>query len=546
MIDKRVLDRAMELLDSLSVPELDKGIKDQIGNFLAAAIHIGFRYQKDWEKILAILGFKIMQFFYSRDQRVAELASPEVKKAITIKRSLYFGERPYLLACMDGRVLAKIMFGLHGYSLRTGAARLEMDFLPDVDGNGMFLREGIFTEMLRSAFSRASNNCVTEIFDSHLFCAAGGVISGDLRLCEVYDYGLVDDVLEKSRMSEALKNYVSHNFSGKKIVVIQTSYNPKDGYCFMGLEKNLDDPRVMETGFTEELLDVFVKEKKIISSKSIVEEFYDAFRDNYFFVDYEKEYVKSSLQFWSRLRDKMSYLLSSPLEEKIKELFGKIDEYELRQRCVLLMSSAFSGFLFNHRQDLTERPFPYLEHRESVIAITFSEKGPFDRADAFSIEPSDPMLSRNLKLGGDIVRSNRQKGMMSAYEKDAINKLEIGDDYQTFPVLAFTFERLNEFPSDTVINSLRKMNCSDLPGIDWMGMSEREFLLYLEKKYTDIPAVIANKIESLRQRAIDLYRPGTDITHSLLSGNLFPVFVLTGPERETIAVFPFLAKGYRK
>ena len=135
---------------------------------------------------------------------------------------------------------------------------------------------------------------------------------------------------------------------------------------------------------------------------------------------------------------------------------------------------------------------------------------------------------------------------MSKFEKEAVSKIYgSAKEYVNNPVVTIFFERVFEEISADDIKAIRSVDWSDLPEIDWMNMDDSSFIHnYLNKKLPNIPAIFAEKINSLRKRAIEVCQPGRPATEAYLEGRLVPVWTLSGHDRETIALFPFLTKGY--
>ena len=110
------------------------------------------------------------------------------------------------------------------------------------------------------------------------------------------------------------------------------------------------------------------------------------------------------------------------------------------------------------------------------------------------------------------------------------------------------FERLEEpLGSDAdLIKSLREVDWSDIVNIDWMNMTSEGFERYVSSKFPKIPAPVFRKINTLRKRAKDLYQPGNPANEALIEGRIVPVWTLADEDRKTIALFPFIAKGYEE
>lgn len=551
----------LEALSKLELPEIGNGLEQQLENYISVVAKLdkerGGPTNIDGEtKKLAMLYFKLRQFVYSRDHRLDEIASSEVQEAIKTKTVLFPYGVPRLLLCLDGRVLSKLFAGLHGNALRMPAGD-SSEFRPCRQGTNLFLSEGQITKVINEVFKHQDKLC--EVFDSHVGCAARKLAAEEKKGSTIPDKGLSEDVKRKKDMAAALQKYVEHKYSGtKKVIVLQTSFDPHSGYMYMGLERKecLDDSRVISEGYTEKVLTALVQENKIISTKELAEKvFTDLFLKNYFTINYETDYVKSSLNFWNNIKG-MSDKALPAIKEKLASVFSRevysLSEEEknkeLEQRAVLLLANAYNAFLHNRERDGSPREYAYEKHDESVIVATLSEKGPFDRARSFSLNPQNPDLSGDIYLAKGLIQGNRREGRMSVTEKEAVEVLYGGkkEDYVNNPIPVIFFERLETQPDLLAVQALQTADWSDLAVKNWFGMDEKEFDAYLEEKVPNIPLKIARKINELRQRAISLYKPGQKSTEALLDGRLVPVWILTGPDRRTLAVLPFSAKGYEE
>lgn len=519
-------------------------------NYLGQAFNVYFGGASNNSKAFEMAAFKLGQFIYAREARLADIQSPEVQMAIQIKRSLFPHCVPNFVVCMDVRVRPKLIACLHGHAFCTPAGDIKNEFLPRKNNRGeLFLVPGSFSIMLDEAFK--TQDVVNEIFDSHLHCAAGGLRANDFHAMEVVDNGLRDDVVRKTQMKNAAIEYVDQKYGEqKRLFVFQTSFNPVNGYCYLGLDKEecLNDERVIVHGYTDEILGNLVDEGKILFTKKLgaIEEIKELFSQHYFDCDYLTDYRLSSFKFWDYI-NQMYPKLSSVIETEIKAIFDSVSADDLKQISVFLAANAYNAFLHNFNADGSPKSYLYNIHNESVIAVTISEKGPFDRATSFSLDPNSPSLSSDLVFGHGLIRKNRADGRMSSYEKEAIEQVFDGSfrDYTNNPVLTMFFQRTWEELSARETKELMEADWSDLTNINWVGMSDDEFRRdYLIKKIPGISAVAASAINNLRKQAASFYQPGLPSTELMLDGRIIPVWTLTNPDRKIIALLPFLINGY--
>lgn len=532
----------------LALPPLVDAVSFQLEKYFSVlrSINADRLYPRtDEERELKALTFVFGGFLASRDERVFDLRSPEVQKAIAIKERLFPFGRPKLFLCVDGRVLAKLVAGLHGNALRLPAGDSK-EFVPRrLDGHLALPDGSMVADIIRDAYVKTDD--LFEVLDSHVGCAARGLEEADRTGAERADKGLYEDVLRKKEMKRALVDFVERVYGDTKSMhVIQTSFDPHSGYCFIGLDQCLEDERIKKDGFTEKHLEALVREGTILSTHHLVEEenipeIHKAFTDYSFDLDYERHYRMSTLRFWEAI-EAMSPLVIGTIEHKLVPIYQRYEkaEYraERRQTALFLLANAFTAYLNNQKHG-----YLYGEHDESIIAVTLSEKGPFFLARSFSVDPTNPALSGSIKFTADLIRANRKADRMSFPEHEYARTLYPSlDEYAQSPVPAVFFERIAILHGD--IQQVRKADWSDIATLPWMTMTEEEFALYLESKIPDITQTTARAISRLRSRATALYTPGLPATDALLEGRIVPLWVLAGPHRETLALFPFITAGY--
>ena len=560
--------------------EIEPGIRSQLDNYLRAIVRLHQETyekvsQEDREKKFAALYFKLWQFFYSREERLNEIKSPEIREIIKLKRALFPNDLPKWVLCIDGRVVTKLAMGLHGNSLKTAAGDLP-EVVPNKDFNkSAYLVEGEFSGLLDEALE--NNDVVNEVYDSHVGCAAGGkeaIKKGGLSKAPE-DGGLMMGVVRKKEIEKAVEDYVTKKYGGKKSVVsFHTSFNVHNGFMYMGLEKDdcLDDKRVLDHGYSQDVLDELVEEGKILSTQSLLDEngglLRKIFEKFYFEIDYRGNYKADTISFWQNIKEMNDTRGAlSIVENKIMKVFpgiygrGKNAE-QLTQRAMILLANAYSGFLHNTNRDGSKKKYIYGDHDESVIAVTKRENGPFDRARGFNVFPESPTLSADIDLAHGIVQGVRRSGKFSGSEAKMLQTLYPGktavdqdmfqetsnidiEAYVNNPVAVLNFGRLDKMPSPSVIETLQKVDWgTELEKVDWLAMNSSSFFEFLEQIVPEIPSFIAKKINTLRKTAIDIYKRGEPATAALLDGRLAPIWTLCGPDRETIAMIPFVTRGY--
>ncbi len=571
-----------EMLETIKSEMRDVGVgmQSQIENYIKSLVTLNIRRNnidggKTKEQIAlesAFFKFKLWQFVDSRNRRLLELESPEIAEADQIKEKLFQYGRPSTVSCVDGRVLPKLTAGLTGHATRTPAGDVA-DVVPVYDEFGnkdSELVEGEFSKILNNRFEK--QDVLVEMLDSHVECGAGCANyahnhsinveaikveaknnkDDERKIHEIFAKALLADVLRKKEIARALENYVEEKYGqDKKIVSVQYSFDPDSGYSYMGLEKDecLKIREVQKSGYSMEVLGRLSEEGKILSSETIAKEFATIFQDNYFDVDYEAKYQDSTLKFWKNM-EKMSVDLLPKLLNKLKHVFPKIkDEKELNDRAIFMLASAYNTYLHTHQEDGSNKHFPYKQHVESVISVTRSEKGPFDRAQAFSVFPNSPDIGSQILFMDGLLRGNRRANRDSGPAKKAREILfkDNDQDFINTTVPVMFFERLAGL-NEAEVKRVQSVDWSDLAtGTDWYNMSTEEFENYMEMKMGSVDARTFRMVNTLRKRAKEMFGGNSVLKQDMmLTGRLTPVFILSGPHRENVALFPFMIDGYKK
>lgn len=548
-----------ELLTHLELPEMKPGfdqlVQRYMGSFTALDKLRGIIRDP---RAYAMTHYKLMQWYATREERFEEMQSEDILNAEALQQELYPRGIPKGSICIDVRESLKLLAGLHEGAFRTPAGDNDIDFLPsEKSGNTLFLKpDGEFAKMLDRAF--ASQNVVIEILSSHMECTAARTRVQEQTRTSPADHGLRDNVLKKKRIDRAMIEYCVINHPSKRVLPIHVSFDPHSGFLFAGLEKDevLNDERVLQNGYTEPILHELAREGKIISTQLLLDDpLIRALLSTYYFdMNLTERYAHDTLRLWTKLQG-MSHEALPLIEKKLIAVFPELKSdgrsEDRRERALLILTNIFIAFLHNYREDGTPKPYPYGVHNESVIAITRSSKDPHSAACAFNDDPRSPNISGVINFAEGIIRDNRTKGNVSNPEKNAARTFygTDGREHIENPVLVFLFERIengDQQPSTELVQKLRTADWSALSTTpDWMYVSKDQFFAFLDGIVADIPVHIKKIINTLRERAIGLYQPGLPATEGLLSGRLVPVWALTGPNRETLALFPFMAKGYR-
>lgn len=562
--------RSPEQTEWLEKDPLNERLRFQLDRYIEALAGLNDRRgaerkRPDHERERELLDFTFAHFLMSRDQRIEEILDPEVQETIRKKQQLFPLGTPFLMACMDGRIFSKIFAGLHGNAYRTPAGD-SRQFVPRAEDGQLFLQENsVVASMMDAAFT--SQDDLSEVLDSHMACAAR--LKEEMhRQCtddagDLPDGGLLQDVLRKRQMATAMREYVAGKYGDtKRVYPIQTSYDVHDGYLVMGLEQCADDARVtavqdpdsgVSTGFTSEILEALIAERKVISTRQLlIEELANGMRldelfakiDPDFDLDYETNYIESTVRFWKNIEAMQEEALPA-VRARVRETFptlsGEEHEEEVGQRALLLLANAYTAYLLHLKR------YPYDEHDESVIVVTYSEKGPFDRVRSFSIDTGNPDIDEHIELAAGLVRKNRAKGSMSTIEQEKTRALYPRQtELKKAPVPLVKFERLSRQPSKQLLDALQQVDWSGLAMTPWLTEQPQQFrsrLIELLGKQLTLEEGddVLETIEELRQRAIRTY--SGSLRSDLFDGSIVPLFVLAGPDRKTIALLPFISSG---
>lgn len=489
----------------------------------------------------------IAAYLVTRNRRSDDMLSSEVSTALSIENELYPWGAPRFSLCADGRTQTKLVASSHGGSIRTPAGD-HADFLPDWSGGSFFLTEGQMAHDVLRWMARSGR--IAWVFDSHLGCAKRKEMAEDMHGVAGPDDGRKEDVVRKREISKALLRFAESIGQPGTIMPIQVSYDPHNGFLYMGLEREtvMTDPRVVKDGFTEYLLDELATEGAILSTRlwTLPCSFlYAIFSAHVFPIDYEADYRHSALEFWSNMRGFANQALP-PIVAEVKRVFGDIPDDETSQRAVLLLANAYTGFLLNMR----EGGNPYTVHDEEMIAVTMGDRGPYMKVHAFCVNPHSPNTAATLKFVEALIRENRRSGRVMSISGDLVRECfgGISRDFIQCAVPVALFEVLDGDVEPDSLDILTRVDWSELVRTDWMAFGRNEFALYCRRKMPGVSMSfflsVFEHLEHLRQTARSLFSPGLPITDDLLSGRLIPLWILRDHDRRMVTMLPFLAVGY--
>lgn len=550
--------------------ELGKELSTQVERYIQQLSVIDKRRgrevnSKEMKERYAMMYFLIKEFVRSRNNRVDEIETPEVQEAQKFIESYFGGSIPKFMVCVDGRTLVKLYGCFLGGALHTPAGDNPEFEESSVDVNesnvpDFELQEGKLTENIREHFS--TNDSLIEILDSHLACAAGCKNTAcshnygpdkDTSDPKLQALALYEDVLHKKGKAVAIKDWVKKEYDGtKQVDTIQIAFDPHNGGIFMGLEKddNLDVAQD-NNGYTSELLKKLVSEGKVLSAKNLSEipEVRDALERSWFELDYVNNYVQSTADFWKNI-EQMTPEVLPILMTKISAVFGNLPLEELEKRAKLLLSNIYSYYLLNHGGDKKPTDYKFSKHKESCITVTRSEKGPY-QMESFFANPDSTGLDGQLDLTGGLVQKNRKVGSVFEAENGVVEKIygERKDSYDEEPTPVMFFSRLDHDIGAVLLKRIQEADWTDLADARWVDMTDDEFDALLDIKIADgraniLPKFVYEAFNNLRSQAVKLYRSGSVTATNLRNGNLLPVWSLSSRNRKTLALIPFMVKGF--
>lgn len=561
------------------------------------------------EKDRAFISKSMEQIISARKRRAEELSSPEGREAVTIAerllRDTYFG------MCIDSRVHRTIAYGLPlgvGSAMHRPAGDMPSD-LDIADDGGLVVKEGSpiaraidtavykalarIRRIRRGKFGQNSNLTgdvtlyraeldrdpgihgrvhVTEVLDSHLGCAARDAKASNKKK-QRNDHGLLEDVLRKTKMALAIRDYPTAEVA--TIKTIQTSFNPKNGYMYMGLERAdvLDEEINRNEGFSPKVLadlaaiDDPDKRGEIISTEKLarnpkVKAIFDAYpiEDH----DWDANYLHTLSSFWKNMESMLNQRQDSPLEYDDQgspipqTLYGIIrdelvylgfDQYtpEMDKRIKLLAFNAYNAYNLNKGDKVSDESnpypnYPYGVHEESIIVLSEGENGPFRGNDhssfvVFSKAPQD--FNNNVSLAMKLILDNRESGTIH----DTTGEFE-DDKFVYAPVPLNLQVIIREEKTDwEALNSIIE-HPKFLPD-DWMTMTTEEYRHHIRKLNSQVDMNLFDALNIMREEMRALYT-ADDIKEGLFDGSLEVLPTFVDKNRDIQAIAPFVFEGRSK
>ncbi len=458
------------------------------------------------------------------------------------------------VGCIDGRVLPTLIAGLVakiGGFLRIPAGDPN-EFVKlggDLSNKTVLLEESNFAKRLDEAFTSRGDDIV-ELLDSHVACAAREIDEKKKKNePKIDDKGLYADVLRKKEMAQAMIDHVVkknvETKTSKKVHPIQISFNPNNGFCYMGLETEDAMELAQRNGnlFTDKVLGTLVDSGKIISTEQIAKDpkVHEILFNKYFNVDWENKYVDTAKKFWTKIKEIVD---ENPdfidgLEAHVRSIYPNMtDAKEIKLRTLLILANTYSGFLLNFKG-----VYPYSKHTEEIIVVSEGGYSPY-KVSSFAIHILDEKnIPKAAKLAYDLIRNNRRENRANfGYQifEPRKNKYEVADPkrraaYNEAPVPIVIQEtvRFDKVPDESVSTKRRSaegerfwrdMNkikdFSFLREIDWINMTSDEFKQFLRGRfslYSIRNEKIFEEIDNLRARVVSLYQDKTVYPNEIIT-----------------------------
>jgi hypothetical protein len=496
------------------------------------------------------------RYILERYERSMDVESEEVREAADIANKMY-PYPVYGVMCIDGRCQPPLVAGMmakFGGFMRLPAADMK-EFVMGRDGHLALLKKSHFAHQMDLTMKK--HDVKVELLDSHIACAARQSEEQVSTGLVPEDKGLMADVARKKEIGIALRTYVKTNYPGKKILPLQFSFDVHNGFGYMGLETDHSLEYAHEHGgFTHDVLDHLYAQGKIISTEKLAKlpEVNAAFKQWATSFDLDKEdsagdpnfdwankYKETAINLWKALnamKKEVLPLIKDEILEIYPELGGKeeIAMKEVEERAVLLMSSAFSGFLHNLREYL------FGAHNESCVVVTEREHGPFAHDNSFIVASHDLKgLASHVVFASQIVRGNRKDGRIK--DKNYASKEELSD-YIKAPVPVVVHEIVRDEIEQKDWQMLEGVDWRDLEEVRWRDLSTQDFLDYLTKKLPHIPLPLALAIDRLRQKMTYLYNPEKESAKHFIEGNLAAIPMIVDKSRCPHGIIPFVKKGF--
>lgn len=492
--------------------------------------------------------------FRERNSRGDEAASPEAKHAIEIISEL-FGNQIHGISCIDSRVMRTIAYGL---PLRTGIfTRVEAGDVADfVQGQGeelVLMKGSYFETAIKQAFD--TSDTPIEVIDSHIECAARKRDEKERTGVEQPDKGLFADVVRKKRMVKSIGDHVDEAHPGRHALLIQTSFNPENGYMYMGLEKDesmsfakdhaQDEARKGKKSvkhakpyFTNHVLNELAENGSILHSEDIandpeIQAMFDAnLVDD---LDWETNYAFGMEKFWGNIDSMVRDGLLDMVMDRVNSVYPDDPEDINRARSLLLIANSFNAYTLTKNFGY----WPYKDHNENCVVFAEKVPAPLKKNRAFAVfSKAREELPSGAKTAIGIIRQNREGERI----KDITKTYPDIPSYIAAPVPA-TLEVAVKH-QDIDWDSVRAIDWSELPE-DWRTMPDNAFETYIINHGGEMaPLVVTHALKLLRDKMAILYDPRNKSSEPMLEGQIEVLPVLVDDHWRIQAIIPLIYNGF--
>lgn len=553
--------------ESQSYPK--EGLSSQVRRGLDhfVGLHDGTSLRQEDRKLVSS---QMERILISRTKRASEISTSEYLKVIDLLMTpkenggIFNSTDIFGIDCIDGRVLPVFVAGI--IAKFGGMIRI-----PAGDLTEMRKRSGVtdlvegsnFANRLNQAFKNRKTNKITQIFDSHLYCAAREKDENAHKRFPA-DHGLYADVKRKKEMAGATIRYVEKQNNKRTVSPVQLSFDPHTGYIYMGLETDksmkeaekhggvfFDESKAAtEKGENFNLLKKMSHDGDILSTELLSKDpdittvlIQHRLTD----IDWENHYSRTAVNFWDRIKKLQKTSVYTSLKIKLAAIYPEIaksanGKAEIEDRATIALANLFGTYCLTRGGT---RPFPHEEHKEEIGVASEGGYGPFPEIPSFAINIHDEdNLAANAKLAYDIILSNRKKRNVPTRE-DA-------------PVVIMVEHILRTGPKDPIWKALtdaelqkQLRSLPDIPfhGKNWLDWDDAEFHNVLKSNFNIKDPKITQELNKLRHAMIALYKRVPNKSGDPLKDEslfrLFPQFKAEKDHRPRLVLLPVLADQNR-
>lgn len=477
------------------------------------------------------------EFLKVRLSRSKELNSPEIRE-VNDKIIGLFGSKLGITSCMDGRLPLTAIWGFPMEAVR--AMRVPGG---DIPGFYLDLEAGETRLDPSSLFARKiegqsdkEHPTRFQVLNAHKSCAARGAIETNLG-SKPKDGGLFQDVKKKREMGIALERQFG-------IVPIIFVPDPETGFGYMGLGQDgllKEKIGINEKQYDDDIIADLVKDGRVISTKDIADEMADKFAEFPVDVDWEQNYTRTAVQFWSNIASMSEDPeVLNHVESKMRAVYSEGNgiekirsEEEMRVRSLLVLSNAYLGWLYGQKGG-----HPYKEHTESCVVIDFKNKGPFNRYTAFVVAPDIASVDDNTLMAQTIVRANR-------IGKKVVDDSELyptPEQFREAPVPVILKTEIPAQSTDAIWEDLKNLDWSEIQN-SWITMPEAIFEQWAltklgAQRHTTVVETV-NTLLEMRRNLQKLYRGSTQVL--IERGGIVVLPILVSEDRKPQTIVPLAA-----